>query len=278
MLPSTLVHLSDIHIGRSPMDEQRAQAFVDRLQSNRVDHVVVTGDLTNRGRRHELQRFREIFAPLQRAGKLTLVPGNHDRLGHDVAGEIQNGPRVQTRTTGGLHFIRFDSTGPHNRSWLASYGMMTAKDVQDITAAVNAAPANHLVTLLLHHHPLPLPEDSPAELVSTWLGWRWTAELELGWSMLRAIAGKCDLVLHGHRHTPRAFKLFEDSARPMALFNAGSTTELDAARMFCHSNGNLTGQPVWLGNAASATRPQRPAAIRPAPPRAQVVVPAWSPA
>lgn len=277
MLPRTLVHLSDIHIGRSPLDEMRAANLVKRLVTTRVDHVVVTGDLTNKGRKQELERFREIFLPLQSAGRLTLVPGNHDRLGHDVSSEIQAGPRVQTRTVDGLYLIRFDSSGPHNRAWLSGHGMMTSNDVQDITAAVLAAPANHLVALLLHHHPLPLPEDSRAELLSTWLGWKYTAELELGWSMLRAIAGRCDLVLHGHRHIPRAFKLFEDTARPMSLFNAGSTTELDAARLFSFANGRLSGEPVWLGNVADS-KPQRPAAKRPLPPRAQVAIPAWAPA
>jgi 3',5'-cyclic-AMP phosphodiesterase len=277
MLPRTLVHLSDIHIGRSLLDEQRAANLVQRLVSTGVDQVVVTGDLTNKGRKQELERFREIFLPLERAGRLTLVPGNHDRLGHDVSSEIQAGPRVQTRTVDGLHLIRFDSSGPHNRAWLSGHGMMTTKDVKDITAAVMEAPDNHLVVLMLHHHPLPLPEDTRAELLSSWLGWKYTAELELGWTMLRSIAGRCDLVLHGHRHIPRAFKLFEDTARPMSLFNAGSTTELDAARLFSFVNGRLLGEPLWLGNVADS-KPQRPTAKRPLPPRAQVAIPAWAPA
>jgi 3',5'-cyclic-AMP phosphodiesterase len=277
MSPRTLVHLSDIHIGRSLLDEQRAANLVQRLVKTDVDQVVVTGDLTNKGRKQELERFHEIFLPLQRAGRLTLVPGNHDRLGHDVSGDIQAGPRVQTRTVDGLHLIRFDSSGPHNRAWLSGHGMMTANDVNDITAAAVKAPANHLVVLLLHHHPLPLPEDSRAELLSSWLGWKYTAELELGWTMFRAIAGRCDLVLHGHRHIPRAFNLFDDTARPMSLFNAGSTTELDAARLFSFANGRLLGAPSWIGNVADS-KPQRPAARRPLPPREQVAIPAWAPA
>src|SRR4028119_279734 len=110
--------------------------------------------------------------------------------------------------------------------------MMSMDDIEDITVALDQAPPSHLVVLLLHHHPVPLPEDNKAEFLASWLGWRWTAELDLGATLLRRLAGRCDLVLHGHRHHPRAFRLFEDQARPLALFNAGSSTELGAARLF----------------------------------------------
>lgn len=244
-MPQSLIHLSDLHIGRSAADERCAQAFVDRAMVERIDHVVVTGDLTNRGRREELSRFHEIFAPLHAARRLTLVPGNHDRLGHDVAGEIQQGARVETKCLPGLYLIRFDSTGPHNRSWLAGHGAMSGEDIEAILEAAHHAPAGHLVVLLLHHHPLPLPEDNTAELLSSWLGWRWTAELELGWTLLRSLAGHCDLVLHGHRHRPRSFSLFEETPRPLRIFNAGSSTEMGVARVFAHAQGQLEGPAVW---------------------------------
>lgn len=252
----TLLHLSDLHLGRGAADVQHARAFVERVAREDVDHVVVTGDVTNRGRHEELLLFREIFAPLAASGRLTVVPGNHDRLGHDVAAELREGPRVQTRTTHGLHLVRFDSTGPHNRSWLSGHGAMSMTDIHQITEALDAAPAGHLAVLLLHHHPLPLPEDNTAELLSAWLGWRWTAELDLGWTLLRTTAGRCDLVLHGHRHRPRAFRLFEDGPRPLQLFNAGSSTELGAARLFAHDDGRLLGAPLWWRDQKKSGRKQ----------------------
>ena len=153
-LPYKLLHLSDLHIGRSAADESHARAFVHRVLSEQVDHVVVTGDVTNRGKREELALFRGIFAPLTRDHRVTLVPGNHDRLGHDVAADIRNGARVQTAVAAGLFMVRFDSTGPHNRSWLSGHGAMSLTDIEDIVAAVERAPPEHTVALLLHHHPL----------------------------------------------------------------------------------------------------------------------------
>ncbi|MDX2020894.1 MAG: metallophosphoesterase [Deltaproteobacteria bacterium] len=270
MKTSTLLHLSDLHLGRSAADETRARAFVTRVLVEQIDHVVVTGDITNRGRKDELQRYKTIFAPLIESGRLTAVPGNHDRNGDDVAAHIQNGPRVQTRLIDGAYVVRFDSTGPQNRSWLEGHGSMSMEDIQQISDALDEAPTGHLAILLLHHHPLPLPEDTKGELLSSWLGWRWTSELQFGWTLLRRLAGRCDLVLHGHRHQPRAFTLFPDHARPLNLFNAGSSTELAAARLFRHRGGQLVQQPEWWRDhkvkprqeLETFTRPMRAAALR----------------
>ena len=128
---------------------------------------------------------------------------------------------------------------------------MSMEDIEAITIALDKAPPRHLVVLLLHHHPVPLPEDNKAEFLASWLGWRWTAELDLGTTLLRRLAGRCDLVLHGHRHHPRAFRLFEDQARPLALFNAGSSTELGAARLFRYHQGQLVAQPQWWRDHSS---------------------------
>ena len=79
MMQHTLAHLSDLHLGHGPAREAAARALVEAVQEAHVDHVVVTGDLTQRGRDEEMSLFLDIFAPLQRAHRLTVVPGNHDR-------------------------------------------------------------------------------------------------------------------------------------------------------------------------------------------------------
>ena len=79
-----LAHVSDLHIGRSVESDARAVRLCQALIEARVDHVVVTGDVTHKGRRRELARFEETFAPLREAGRLTVIPGNHDRLGDDA--------------------------------------------------------------------------------------------------------------------------------------------------------------------------------------------------
>ena len=53
------------------------------------------------------------------------------------------------------------------------------------------------------------------------MGWRFTHELERGRELLARIRGRCDLVLHGHRHVPSAHTLFAGEPRPLGLYNAG---------------------------------------------------------
>lgn len=242
----TLIHVSDLHLGKSPEIERRAIAIRDAALAAEADHVVVTGDLTHRGRATELATFWRIFAPLVAADRLTVVPGNHDRLGDDVADAIQGSERVAITRAPGLHLVRFDSTGPHNRAWLAGHGAMSEGDVAAISEAVADAAAGTLVVVLLHHHVLPLPPDHAAERLVSWLGWPYAEELERGRSLLAELRGRCDLVLHGHRHTPQGRTLYQDGPRPLSIFNAGSSTELGQVRAFWHRWGTLAGAPAWL--------------------------------
>jgi 3',5'-cyclic AMP phosphodiesterase CpdA len=232
----TLAHLSDLHIGLGPRVDAAAEKLVASLEH--VDHVVVTGDVTHRGRRAELERFREIFAPL--AGRLTLVPGNHDRLGEDAGAEIMGNERVHVASRPGLHLVLADSTGPHNRSRFMSHGRLSAEDLREIEAALDRRPAGALAVLLLHHHPLPLPDEDVYEKLVTWLGLPQASELAGGWDLIERVTGRCDLILHGHKHIPSSYRTAE-----LGVYNAGSSTELGRARLFRHRGGVLQGRPQW---------------------------------
>jgi 3',5'-cyclic AMP phosphodiesterase CpdA len=268
MSVKTLAHLSDLHIGRSPRTNKVAALLHDTLFAGGIDHVVVTGDVTHRGRRDELASFNALFEPLADSGRLTVIPGNHDRLGHDLGATLMGSERVRVETHPGLYLVCFDSTGPHNRSWLSSHGMLVEDDIRAVVEALDGAPSDCLSVLLLHHHPVPLPYDHPAELISAWLGWRWAAELGLGTDLLSAVHGRCDLVLHGHRHSP-THKVFERTGvAPLSIFNAGSSSELGRSRIFLHDDGALIGRPWWMaavddGVALESVPPEpRPVAAR----------------
>lgn len=68
-----ILHLSDLHFGleRQPL----VDPLLDRINGARADLVVVTGDLTHRGRSAQFAQaaafLRRIEAPL------LAVPGNH---------------------------------------------------------------------------------------------------------------------------------------------------------------------------------------------------------
>jgi 3',5'-cyclic-AMP phosphodiesterase len=259
MRTTTLAHVSDLHLGLSPRGEWAAVRICRTLLEARVDHVVVTGDLTHKGRRRELALFRLAFAPLIEAGRLTLVPGNHDRATENAAEEIMPGPRVQAEERDGLYLVRLDSTAPHNRSLLTSHGQVGEEDIQAVDRALREAPRGALTALALHHHLLPLPGDVFHENLVSWLGWPWCDEVAAGERLLERLRGRCDLVLHGHRHVPAERLL--GGPRPLAIYNAGSSPDLGRIRIFRHRGGALAAEPQWLPFAAGAPRPApRPSA------------------
>jgi Icc protein len=242
----TLAHLSDLHIGAGRKTEERAIALSQLLMENGVEHVVVTGDITHRGRRDELERFRRIFAPWIADGKLTAVPGNHDCLGDGIEAEIMCGGRVTVKELPGLYLVLVNSTGPHNRSLVKGHGMLTPADIEAVGRTLDSCPPETLAVVLLHHHVLPLPSDHVFERLFSFVGWPYANELDAGSALLRAIEGRCDLVLHGHRHQPVTVNLFEENARPLTVCNAGSSTALGSVRVFTHRAGLILGMPEWL--------------------------------
>jgi Icc protein len=248
-----LAHLSDLHMGRGAEDDAQADQLSRALVEIGIDHVLVTGDVTHRGRVREWEQFNETFAPLIASGRLTVIPGNHDRLGDDLGDTIMPGPRVQCVTRDGLHLVRVNSTGDHNRSWIAGHGILLPEDLDAIDAALDEAPRDHLAVIALHHHVVPLPEEHAAERLSFFLGWPFTAELERGRELLDRLRGRCGLVLHGHRHVPRGVRL-QEGMHSIRIFNAGSSTLLGGARVFEHAGGVLVGNPWWLEASAQPGR------------------------
>ena len=90
---------------------------------------------------------------------------------------------------------------------------------------------------------LPLPVEDLAEKLATFIGLPCADELPLGEDLLGRIAGRCRLVLHGHRHVPAEFRVALPGAPGMRILNAGSTTLLGRARMLAHRDGEV----AWEG-------------------------------
>jgi 3',5'-cyclic AMP phosphodiesterase CpdA len=242
----TLAHLSDLHVGHGPRLEDAALRLREALLTEQIDHAIVTGDVTHRGREAEVERFWELFRPLERSGKITVIPGNHDRLNDDVRGRLMDGPRVQVDEREGLFLVRVDSTGHHNRRWIDGHGELTLADLRAVDACLDRAPEGSLRAVLLHHHPLPLPTEDPFETLVTWIGWPNARELSHGRQLVEVIRGRCDLLLHGHRHVPAELRLFAGEPRPLRVYNAGSTTQLERFRVFQHREGALLAEPAWV--------------------------------
>ena len=195
----------------------------------------------------------DIFAPLQRAQRLTVVPGNHDRTSDDAGHSLMAGRRVDVVESAGLFLVRIDSTAAHNRSTLSSHGEVTAAMVEEVEAALLRAPAHSLRVLLLHHHPLALPRGDVARALER------AAASSL---LLGAPAGR-----GAPAPRPRPWRL--GATRPPPRSRAKSTsvppesvpwpsTTLGARRScvgcasFSHADGELQGAARWLWAEGSA--------------------------
>jgi 3',5'-cyclic AMP phosphodiesterase CpdA len=255
---ATIAHLSDLHLGSSESAARIFEDAVERLEG--TDLVVVTGDLTDRGRRAELAAFQRLARPL--GERLVIVPGNHDRCGDDVGATFMGGTRVELTERDDVAIVRIDSTAPHNRiAWL-SHGRLCEHVLERVDRTLARVSPGALVVAALHHHVVPLPAEGFWEKVSEALELPNHSELSLGTALLKTLRGRCDLVLHGHRHVPRQFVIDPESDRPMRVFNAGSTTELGAYRVFEHHGGRLLTEGVWRHVAPI---PSPSPHVRPAP-------------
>lgn len=161
----TIAHLSDLHFGdacdAALRDAQQA------LSDHRPDCVVVTGDITQAGRRREFQEAAAWFAGL--SAPVVVCPGNHDAPVFSVVSRIID-------PFGRFHRLNFPS------SWVASGGRAavvawnSAQAVQarlDWSQGVHRAPEVDRALALAHqlapagwrvlacHHPPGPPLGAP---------------------------------------------------------------------------------------------------------------------
>ncbi|MEM9455418.1 MAG: metallophosphoesterase [Myxococcota bacterium] len=261
----TLAHVSDLHFGLRTSLEDASARLVETLYHRAVDHVVISGDITNRGRAEEIERFWARWSPLREVTTLSVVPGNHDRLDDDVARSLMDDRRVITSHHEGLLLVRLDSTAPHNRrTIIAGHGMIDQDDLAQLDRALDEARPGQLVVVTMHHHPFPLPAETSLERLATWVGLPFAEELTQGQLLLERLRGRADLLLHGHRHVPAECELFAEQGRPLRVINAGCSPQLGRFRLLTHNGGQLVARPEWItsgGRRAAAPCRRRRARV-----------------
>ncbi len=239
----TIAHLSDLHIGQDERTTSVSEALAQHLGSNGTDLVIVTGDITDHGKEAEYAEFRRIFAPLIDADRLTVLPGNHDRCTDDIGNRLMDGPVEVTRFDG-VYLIRIDTTATYNRFVIPGQGRLSSGMNEKIATLAADARDGELVVVGLHHHLYPQEEDYLSERISTLLRLPFAEELKAGPALLGTLLGRCDVVLHGHRHRP--LEHITHGERDLRVYNAGSTTGIGKYRLFTHADGKLVGKPEWM--------------------------------
>lgn len=187
----TLVHLSDLHFGRT--DPALIEPLVDTVRQIRPDCVVVSGDLTQRARADE---FRQARAFLDRLPTPRIVvPGNHDvplyRVWERLLDPLGKYKRfISPETQASFADAEIAVVGINTaRSLSFKGGRINALQIESIRSAFSAAPASVTKILVTHH-----PFDLPGEADSPTLVGRADAAM--------AVFANCgvDLLLAGHFH------------------------------------------------------------------------------
>lgn len=209
-----LLHLSDIHFGRPhvAVHVAAAEAFA---AAGRFDAIAVSGDVSQRARRHEFQQAAQLLDRLREVAPVLVVPGNHDSawwfapIGIGMPSLIHAGYRrwisqdleptlhVPGATIVGLNSspgIRLHTLTRRPRD-LSVKGALTDAQLADARQRFAAAPTGDLRVLVVHHNVM------PGDLSQRW-------GLTRHEHMLDAIvATGAEVVLSGHDHQERVVQV-----------------------------------------------------------------------
>ncbi len=119
-MPTRILHISDLHFG-PPFVTAVAEALLQALPELAPDAIVVSGDLTQRAKRHQFEEARRFFEHMSDYPML-IVPGNHDvalwrifeRLfkPHALFREIISAELDPVLHVGNVVLVGLDSTAP----------------------------------------------------------------------------------------------------------------------------------------------------------------------
>jgi 3',5'-cyclic AMP phosphodiesterase CpdA len=206
------------------------------LEEEGIDHLVVTGDVTLSGEPTEFERVAELLAPWATAGKLTVLPGNHDVWSYDAAaswrflrtlGPDGRGMKkpfavfpLAVKLSPEVTLVALDSAR-HGEDPRTTAGVVGPEQLAAARELVReATKEGRAVVLALHHHLVIPPERVPSDVKLARM------PLSDAYKVVRLVAElPVAAVLHGHRHT--SFRLdLPGPQRPTPVLCAGSASRV----------------------------------------------------
>ncbi|AEB11632.1 metallophosphoesterase family protein [Marinithermus hydrothermalis] len=198
-----LYHISDIHVASKYFLPELMERLIDEINTVGPDLVVLSGDLTDRGLRHEFEEAKAWTDRIQ--VPMLVTPGNHDsrNVGYIHFEELY-GPRYATRRLEGVYVVAADSSEPD-----LDEGRIGRTIYPWLEEALSTAEPSEIKVFVTHHHLLPVPGAGRERNI-----------LQDAGDLLKILVDhKVDLVLNGHKHVPWVWR-FEG----MLIVNAGTST------------------------------------------------------
>lgn len=180
------------------------EAMIEDLNQQEVDHILVTGDVTNLALDEEFRFARDLFGRLALSpDQITVIPGNHDAYVQKGAkhfvthfneffssdeGHATTDPWPCVRRRGPISIIGLSTS--LQTPWFTAYGVIGDEQLDRLRVALTAPELQDTLRLVAIHH-------SPAEprARSRVRGLRDRAKL---WNLLEDVGA--ELILHGHEH------------------------------------------------------------------------------
>ena len=237
-----VIHLSDLHIGRSDNIE-KTERIVNWILNNQDKHrskvIVITGDNVNDGAEWQYQEARNLYRPLWGHGyQLLIAPGNHDYGPLGVTESRESARDFKRYLSGQVDFphleiiqqtafIILDSMKGEIRSvemWGAEgqIGKVQLQELEKQLSRLEDDPAVERVVILLHHHPFDYKKFHVLRDASRLL------EVIRGGDQQQP---QVQAVLFGHKHLDHRFnqppRNYEKKYGIDLIYAAGSAVERD---------------------------------------------------
>ena len=183
------------------------EAALEHLQTQAIDHLVITGDFTNLALGTEFRRAKEIITRYFPPEKISVVPGNHDRytagaaltyrfekyfadlLDDDIPTQgLKGWPRV--KLLDGVAVIGLSSAIA--LPWLASGGRIGRRQMRALAELLQDERVKSRFRVVILHHPV---TNRPHKRVEPGRG---LLDRRALLNLLRF--HRVELLLHGHNH------------------------------------------------------------------------------
>lgn len=180
-----IAHVSDLHIGSPHCDTKLLKQAIVEINEFKPDIIVICGDLTEDGFRHEYHEAKSYLDEIDCLNKI-ITPGNHDsRNVGFVHFEDLFGLRNSTLFLPGLTLVALDSSEPD-----LDEGRLGRQNYRWISE--NLGIKEDFKIICLHHHLIPIPSTGRERNI-----------IEDAGDVLELLAEHdVDLVLCGHKHVP----------------------------------------------------------------------------